>query len=168
MVTRRQFLQGAAALTLLGGLDPRGTLAAPRAPGGAGAAASRGLAKNAVSQFVDVFVGTGGHGHTYPGPTLPWGMVQLSPDTNNYGWDACSGYHQADGSIMGFSHTHLSGTGIGDMLDILLTPGDGRASSFSHADEVSAPGYYSVALKEPGVRAELSATERAGSITAST
>src|SRR5690242_7540679 len=70
----------------------------------------------------DLFVGTGGHGHTYPGATLPFGMAQLSPDTNNTGWDACSGYHRDDGSIMGFSHTHLSGTGIGDMLDVLVVP----------------------------------------------
>lgn len=124
MVTRRQFLQGAAALTLLGGLDPRGTLAAPRGQGSA--AALTGMAKNGVSRFVDVFVGTGGHGHTFPGASMPWGMVQLSPDTNDFGWDACSGYHQADGSIMGFSHTHLSGTGASDMLDVLMMPAQGE------------------------------------------
>ena len=78
-----------------------------------------------VSRHVDVFIGTGGHGHTYPGATMPWGMVQLSPDTNDFGWDACSGYHQADGSIMGFSHTHLSGTGASDMLDVLVMPAQG-------------------------------------------
>src|SRR3546814_15590751 len=61
----------------------------------------------------NLFIGTGGHGHTFPGASLPFGMAQLSPDTNTHGWDACSGYHQKDGSIMGFSHTHLSGTGIG-------------------------------------------------------
>ena len=70
----------------------------------------------------DLFIGTGGHGHTFPGPSMPFGMVQLGPDTNNAGWDACSGYHVDDGSIMGFSHTHLSGTGIGDMLDVLVVP----------------------------------------------
>jgi predicted alpha-1,2-mannosidase len=79
-----------------------------------------------VSRYVDVFVGTGGHGHTFPGATLPYGMVQLSPDTNDAGWDACAGYHQRDGSIMGFSHTHLSGTGASDMLDVLVMPAQGE------------------------------------------
>ncbi|MEO8778210.1 MAG: GH92 family glycosyl hydrolase [Rhodanobacter sp.] len=125
MVTRRQFLQGAAALGLLGRLDPAAALAAARdtdkTPDVGRAMA---MARN-VSRHVDIFIGTGGHGHTYPGASLPWGMVQLSPDTNNYGWDACSGYHQADGSIMGFSHTHLSGTGGADMLDVLVMPAQG-------------------------------------------
>lgn len=122
----------------------------------------------------DLFVGTGAHGHTFPGASLPWGMVQLSPDTNVAGWDACSGYHQSDGSIMGFSHTHLSGTGIGDMLDVLvvptrgplkLVPGtperpqDGYRQRYSN--EHAEPGYYRVQL-ESGVAAELTATERTG------
>jgi predicted alpha-1,2-mannosidase len=122
----------------------------------------------------DLFVGTGGHGHTFPGPSLPYGMVQLGPDTNNSGWDACSGYHRDDRSIMGFSHTHLSGTGIGDMLDILVVPtrqplmlepgpvGDpdkGYRQRFS--DEFAEPGYYRVRL-ESGVQAELTVTERCG------
>ncbi|NWP89542.1 alpha-mannosidase, partial [Escherichia coli] len=72
------------------------------------------------------FIGTGGDGHTYPGATLPFGMVQLSPDTDVERWDTCSGYHRGDTSIMGFSHTHLSGTGIGDMLDVLVVPTRGR------------------------------------------
>lgn len=126
MVTRRRFLQGATALSLLGGLNARRALAAARAQAGADALSFSSLPKNNVSKYVDIFVGSGGHGHTYPGPTLPWGMVQLSPDTNTYGWDACSGYHQADGSIMGFSHTHLSGTGCGDMLDVLVMPAQGE------------------------------------------
>mgnify|MGYP001530832567 CR=1 FL=1 len=71
---------------------------------------------------VNVFIGTGGHGHTFPGATLPHGMVQLSPDTRLFGWDACSGYYYDDTSIMGFTHTHLSGTGIGDYGDILFMP----------------------------------------------
>ena len=79
----------------------------------------------ASPRYVDVFIGTGGHGHVYPGATLPFGMVQLSPDTHDAGWDACSGYHQGDGSIMGFSHTHLSGTGASDMLDVLVMPAQG-------------------------------------------
>jgi len=77
------------------------------------------------TKFVKVAIGTGGHGHTYPGATVPFGMVQLSPDTYNDGWDWCSGYHYSDSSIMGFSHTHLSGTGASDMLDFLLMPGTG-------------------------------------------
>ncbi|MEH3158689.1 MAG: GH92 family glycosyl hydrolase [Sphingomonas taxi] len=122
----------------------------------------------------NLFVGTGGHGHTYPGATLPFGMVQLSPDTDVERWDACSGYHRTDTSIMGFSHTHLSGTGIGDMLDVLVVPTRGPVQllpgpldnpdagyrqrfSAEHAE----PGYYRVAL-ESGVRAELTVTERTG------
>ncbi len=122
MVTRRRFLQGAMTLALLEGIDPRSAFASMRAAGQGGDTA---LAGAGVSRHVDMFVGTGGHGHTYPGATVPWGMVQLSPDTNDFGWDACSGYHQADGSIMGFSHTHLSGTGASDMLDVLVMPAQG-------------------------------------------
>jgi predicted alpha-1,2-mannosidase len=123
MVTRRRFLQGAAALTLLGsGLDSLAALA----PRGAGGSASSGSVAGAVSKYVDVFIGTGGHGHVFPGATMPFGMVQLSPDTHDSGWDACSGYHQGDGSIMGFSHTHLSGTGASDMLDVLVMPAQGE------------------------------------------
>ncbi|MES3152803.1 GH92 family glycosyl hydrolase [Sphingomonas faeni] len=122
----------------------------------------------------DLFVGTGGHGHTFPGPSLPSGMVQLGPDTDNARWDACSGYHRDDGSIMGFSHTHLSGTGIGDMLDVLVVPSrgplklvpgaldkpdEGYRQRFS--DEFAEPGYYRVRL-ESGVLAELTVTERTG------
>ncbi len=126
---------------------------------------------------VKIAIGTGGHGHTYPGATVPFGMVQLSPDTFNEGWDWCSGYHYSDSSIMGFSHTHLSGTGNSDMLDFLLmpgigpakifpglrqNPGEGYRSRFSHEEEVAEPGYYSVLLRDYSIRAELSATERAG------
>lgn len=125
MVTRRRLLQGAATLALLGGIDPKATLAGPRVMAGRAGGADTPAAADGVSRHVDVFVGTGGHGHTYPGATVPWGMVQLSPDTNNYGWDACSGYHEGDGSIMGFSHTHLSGTGASDMLDVLVMPAQG-------------------------------------------
>ncbi|MES2314019.1 MAG: GH92 family glycosyl hydrolase [Pseudomonadota bacterium] len=125
MVTRRQFLQGATSLALLGsrfGLQTAFATAGDRAaPAVKGAATAAG----GWARYVDVFTGTGGHGHTYPGASLPFGMVQLSPDTHNSGWDASSGYHQGDGSIMGFSHTHLSGTGIGDMLDVLLMPTQG-------------------------------------------
>ncbi len=126
MVTRRRFLQGsAAALTLLG------TRLAPASPLAAALSAARQRESAASSltgglaRYVDVFIGTGGHGHTFPGATRPFGMVQLSPDTHDQGWDACSGYHQGDGSIMGFSHTHLSGTGASDMLDVLVMPAQG-------------------------------------------
>ena len=129
------------------------------------------------TKFVKLAIGTGGHGHTYPGATVPFGMVQLSPDTYNDGWDWCSGYHHSDSSIMGFSHTHLSGTGASDMLDFLLmpgtgptklepglrqNPGEGYRSRFSHDQEIAEPGYYSVVLRDFDIRAELSATERAG------
>ncbi len=106
--------------------------------------------------YVNVFIGTGGHGHTYPGATLPHGMVQLSPDTRLFGWDGCSGYYYADSSIIGFSHTHLSGTGIGDYGDILMMPTSGEnkfmvsgnaedpdsgyRSRFSHKEEEAVPG----------------------------
>jgi predicted alpha-1,2-mannosidase len=122
----------------------------------------------------DLFVGTGGHGHTFPGASRPFGMVQLSPDTNNAGWDACSGYHQSDRSIMGFSHTHLSGTGIGDMLDVLVVPTRGPVRLIAgtpqnpsagyrqrYSEEHAEPGYYRVKL-ETGVLAELTTTERTG------
>lgn len=91
------------------------------------AAAAAGLPGSALARGVektppDLFVGTGGDGHTYPGPTMPFGMVQVGPDTDNTRWEGCSGYHRTDTSIMGFSHTHLSGTGIGDLMDVLVVP----------------------------------------------
>jgi predicted alpha-1,2-mannosidase len=116
MLTRRRFLQGMALTAMSSRLMP----ALARRSDDAAAPV------DGVSRYVDVFVGTGGHGHTFPGATLPFGMVQLSPDTYDAGWDACSGYHQDDGSIMGFSHTHLSGTGASDMLDVLVMPGTGE------------------------------------------
>jgi predicted alpha-1,2-mannosidase len=126
------------------------------------------LAQERLTKFVDPFIGTGGHGHVYPGATVPFGMVQLSPDNGTEGWDWTSGYHYSDTVIKGFSHTHLSGTGIGDLCDILFMPAvlkDPKAryaSSFSHAEESAEPGYYSVLLKTPNIRVELTATERAG------
>jgi predicted alpha-1,2-mannosidase len=124
MVTRRRFLQGSAtALALLG---TRFATSPAFASGLAGSGREAAGAKAAgLARYVDPFIGTGGHGHTYPGATLPFGMVQLSPDTNDNGWDACSGYHEGDGSIMGFSHTHLSGTGAADLLDVLVMPAQG-------------------------------------------
>ncbi len=79
-----------------------------------------------LSRWVNPFIGTGGHGHTYPGPILPFGMVQLSPDTRLTGWDGCSGYHYSDSVVYGFSHTHLSGTGVSDYGDILFMPTTGK------------------------------------------
>ena len=134
-------------------------------------------AQQDLARFVNPFVGTGGHGHTYPGATRPFGMVQLSPDTRLTGWDGCSGYHYSDSIIYGFSHTHLSGTGISDYGDILLmptagsvnlnalsegAPEKGYASRFQHSNETASPGYYSVRLDDDNILVELTATERTG------
>ena len=140
----------------------------------AGLVPSEALAKTPAAGTPDLFVGTGGHGHTFPGASLPFGMAQLSPDTDNARWDACSGYHRSDTSIMGFSHTHLSGTGIGDMLDVLVVPTRGNLElkpgklddpdggyRQRFSDEHAEPGYYRVRL-ESGVLAELTVTERVG------
>ena len=117
--------------------------------------------------FVDPFIGTGFHGHTFPGATVPFGMVQLSPDTHIMGWDASSGYHYEDSTIYGFSHTHLSGTGIGDMGEVLLLPYSGPEETkpvglFDKNDESASPGYYKVRLKNFDVTAELTSTKRVG------
>ncbi|MBN2279095.1 MAG: GH92 family glycosyl hydrolase [Candidatus Marinimicrobia bacterium] len=127
--------------------------------------------------FVDPFIGTDAHGHTFPGATVPFGMVQLSPDTDTEGWDWCSGYHSSDKSIMGFSHKHLSGTGASDYGDILFMPTVGGIkfhpgpkddpqlgyrSSFSHKQEASSPGYYKVHLRDYDIDVELTATVRTG------
>jgi predicted alpha-1,2-mannosidase len=130
---------------------------------------------------VDPFIGTGGEGHTFPGAVVPFGMIQLSPDTqikprkDAYGWAA--GYRHDDNTIVGFSHTHFSGTGHSDLGDVLLMPiagdvrlergdvakpGSGYHSRFRHDDEVAEPGYYAVTLDDYGVRAELTAGERVG------
>ena len=129
--------------------------------------------KNLLS-YVNPFIGTGGHGHTYPGATMPFGMMQLSPDTRLDGWDGCSGYHYTDNYIYGFSHTHLSGTGVSDYGDILLMPttevifnngsdgNSGYRASFKHENEIAEPGYYSVYLDSIGVDVELSVSKRSG------
>lgn len=130
-----------------------------------------------VTSLVDPFIGTAAHGHVFPGAATPFGMVQLSPDNGTSGWDWCSGYNYSDSVIAGFSHTHLSGTGIGDLCDILFLPSmdefslslpDSTASLaklnrvyFSHEAEQARPGYYAVALAS-GVNAELTATQRCG------
>src|SRR6185312_11191654 len=116
MSTRREFLSLAACAAgdiLLSSADGR-------------ASTARAAAEEDLTRFVNVFVGTGGHGHTFPGATVPFGAVQLSPDTGIRDWDWSSGYHHDDQTLMGFSHTHLSGTGVGDMLDLLLVPRTGE------------------------------------------
>jgi len=133
--------------------------------------------KEKITKYVNPFIGTGGHGHTFPGATLPFGMVQLSPDTYDNDWDWCSGYHVSDNSIMGFSHTHLSGTGCADYGDILFMPTTGTIkleagsrenptagyrSRFKHENEKASPGYYSVFLDDHKVNVELTATTRVG------
>ena len=124
--------------------------------------------------YVNPFIGTGGHGHTYPGATMPFGMMQLSPDTRLDGWDGCSGYHYSDSEIYGFSHTHLSGTGVSDYGDILLMPTnkivfnngsngkEGYKSKFSHDKEIAEPGFYKVHLEDTDIDVELTVSERSG------
>ena len=117
-------------------------------------------------QYVDPFIGTGFHGHTFPGATVPHGRVQISPDTHLYGWEASSGYHYDDTTLYGFSHTHLSGTGIGDLGDILFLPFSGDheddrpVAYFSHQQEKASAGYYRVKVQPWNVVSEFSATER--------
>ncbi len=120
-------------------------------------------AQKDYTKYVNPFIGTGGHGHTFPGATVPFGAVQLSPDTRIDNWDGSSGYHYSDNEIFGFSHTHLSGTGIPDYCDILVTPSiDGNNSrTFSHATEKGEAGYYSVKM-DNGILAEMTASTRVG------
>ncbi|MDY0343513.1 MAG: GH92 family glycosyl hydrolase [Lentimicrobium sp.] len=134
-----------------------------------------GQAQQQPADYVNPFIGTGGHGHTFPGVTVPFGMVQLSPDTRLEGWDGCSGYHYSDEYIYGFSHTHLSGTGVPDYCDILLMPFTGEInlnngydekpgyrSAFKHGDEQAEAGYYKVKLLKDNIDVELTATTRVG------
>src|SRR5258708_17682521 len=126
---------------------------------------------------VNPFIGTGGNGHTYPGATVPFGLVQLSPDTRTEDWDACAGYHYSDKPIRGFSHTHLSGTGIREFGDLLVLPLTGAlydpanyqplnakrlGSDFSHDKESAQPGFYQVLLDRYNILVELTATAHAG------
>lgn len=124
-----------------------------------------------VHQHVNPMIGTGGHGHTFPGATVPFGMVQLSPDTRIDGsWDGCSGYHYSDHVIYGFSHTHLNGTGVSDFGDIMLMPTMGEpnldhneyASAFSHRNEKASAGYYSVKLNDDNIDVALTTSTRVG------
>jgi predicted alpha-1,2-mannosidase len=131
-----------------------------------------------LTNFVDPFIGTAYHGHTYPGAAFPFGQIQLSPDNGTQGWDWCSGYHYSDSIVAGFSHLHLSGTGIGDLADISFLPvatdvtfvkdeknGDfvtRYAGKYSHDQETAKAGFYAVTLKNSGIKAEFTVTERAG------
>ena len=122
-------------------------------------------------QYVNPFIGTGGHGHTYPGATVPFGMVQLSPDTRIDGsWDGCSGYHYSDNVIYGFSHTHLNGTGVSDFGDIMIMPTMGEvsfdnknySSTFLHANEKASAGFYAVKLDKYNIDVSLTTSTRVG------
>ncbi|HVX04268.1 MAG TPA: glycoside hydrolase family 92 protein, partial [Rhodanobacteraceae bacterium] len=158
----------------------RGLLAMTIALGVIGCAHAGGSGEKAWRQ-TDPMIGTGGNGHTFPGATVPFGMIQLSPDTampdfkHAYAWAA--GYQYGDHSILGFSETHFSGSGHSDLGDVLLMPGVGKVqwdvgdpdkpgsgyrSGFSHETEIAQPGYYAVTLATPGVRVELTASQRVG------
>lgn len=129
-----------------------------------------------LHELVNPFIGTGGHGHTYPGVSAPFGMMQLSPDTRLDGWDGCGGYHYSDSIIYGFSHTHLSGTGVSDYGDLLIMPftgesnwdngsinsTEGYGSSFNHDNEKANAGSYSVFLEDDKIKVELTTTQRCG------
>jgi len=117
------------------------------------------------TSFVDTRIGTGGHGHTFLGANVPFGFVQLGPTQHTHGWDWCSGYHDSDSILVGFSHTHLSGTGVGDLGDITFLPVSTPQQDevrFSHSNESASVGYYSVKLNDPNVFVELTASKRAG------
>jgi predicted alpha-1,2-mannosidase len=118
-------------------------------------------------KYVNPFIGTSATGHTFPGATVPFGLVQLSPETGNFGWNYCSGYRYEDSVITGFAHTHLSGTGGVDLGDVLFFPFQGNAppkftSKFSHQTEKASPGYYEVVLSDHNIKAQLTATAHAG------
>ncbi|MCL2291012.1 MAG: GH92 family glycosyl hydrolase [Bacteroidetes bacterium] len=127
-------------------------------------------AQQDFAKYVNPFIGTDFHGHTFPGAILPFGMVQLSPDTRLDGWDGCSAYHYSDSIVYGFSHTHLSGTGCSDYGDVLMMPFTGKgsvinteyASVFSHDNEIAIPGYYSVLLDKNNIHVELTTSKRVG------
>jgi predicted alpha-1,2-mannosidase len=136
------------------------------------------VAGNQLTRYVDPYIGTGFHGHVFLGANVPFGAVQLGPVNMSEGWDWCSGYHYSDSTILGFAHTHLSGTGIGDLGDIMLMPvtgtidslkrgvigrpNSGYYSHFLHDEETAVPGYYAVHLERYDINAEMTATERVG------
>jgi predicted alpha-1,2-mannosidase len=118
-------------------------------------------------KYVNPFIGTSATGHTFPGATVPFGLVQLSPETGNFGWNYCSGYRYEDTVITGFAHTHLSGTGGVDLGDVLFFPFQGNdpakfVSKFLHQTEKASPGYYKVELSDHQVKVELTATAHTG------
>ena len=143
----------------------------------AGPGTQKAVSEERLTDFVNPFIGTDYHGHTFPGAAWPFGQIQLSPDNGTQGWDWCSGYHYSDSVIAGFSHLHLSGTGIGDLADISFLPVTSvvtfksneknadfvarYAGKYKHADESAEPGYYSVSMNS-GIKAEFTVTERAG------
>lgn len=119
------------------------------------------------TKYVNPFIGTAATGHTFPGATVPFGMVQLSPETGNFGWDYCSGYRYEDSVITGFAHTHLNGTGGVDLGDVLFFPFQGQApahfqSKFSRSTEKASPGYYTVVLSRDNIKSELTASPHTG------
>lgn len=130
-----------------------------------------------VARYVDPYIGTGDHGHVFLGAHVPFGAVQVGPTNYSKGWDWCSGYHYSDSILIGFSQLHLSGTGIGDLGDVLIMPYTGKlkatpgtvqnplsgfATLYTHKDEVVKPGYYAVNLRDYAVKAEMTASERVG------
>ena len=145
-------------------------------------AAGNGVAQRDYSKsegllrYVDPYIGSGYHGHVFVGTSVPYGMVQLGPNNIHKGWDWCSGYHYSDSILIGFSHTHLSGTGCTDLGDILIMPlneirtprgnqddiRDSYASRYSHDNEIARPEYYSLLLDRYDIKAELTATDRVG------
>ena len=140
-------------------------------------ACSQPVADNDFTRFVDPTIGTGGHGHVFVGANVPFGLVQVGPTSIPQAWDWTSGYHASDSTVIGFSHTHLSGTGIGDLFDITVMPvtgevtyargtaNDPQSGLWSYADrtrEIARPGYYSVPLTRYGITAEMTATARVG------
>ena len=140
------------------------------------APAEQQTAENDLLQYVDPFIGSGFHGHVFVGASVPFGMVQLGPNNIDKGWDWCSGYHYSDSICIGFSHTHLNGTGCGDLGDVMVMPmtevnvvrgnqddiSGGYASLYRHETEVARPDYYSVMLDRYDIKAELTATARVG------
>jgi predicted alpha-1,2-mannosidase len=126
-------------------------------------------AQDRLTDFVNPFIGTDEDGHTFPGAIVPFGMVQLSPDNGDHGYNWCSGYHYSSDKIMGFSHTHYSGTGAESLCDVSVMPlvnnspsWESARSDFSHDEEIASPGYYSVNLKSFGILAELTSTVHCG------
>src|ERR1044072_4438355 len=140
------------------------------------AVSSRSFSQNVLT-YVDPFVGSGAHGHVFVGASVPFGAVQVGPNNFYKGWDWCSGYNYRDSMLIGFAQTHLSGTGIGDLGDVLIMPYTGSAktstgsqadptsgygSHYSHAHETARPGYYAVKLEDHNIQVELTASERVG------